>query len=255
VERECATPHACVSAREAEVLAALAEHLTNAEIAARLFVSIRTVESHVSSLLRKFGVPDRRALARVAAGPRSPSTRSTGAGATATGDTATPTRVAAALPQSATSHIGAHAERAQLIEALGRHRLVMAVGPDGIGKTRLALAVAGELAVRFRDGVWYVDLVALRGPSTIAPAIAAALGLSEQHGRPAEDTMLAWLAERETLLVLDNGEHLVDGVAALVERLLVAGSRLVVLGHRPDKHAGAVPGDAPGAQRVAAQRT
>ena len=56
-----------VSAREAEVLAALGEHLTNAEIGARLFISVRTVESHVSSLLRKLQVDDRRALAAVAA--------------------------------------------------------------------------------------------------------------------------------------------------------------------------------------------
>ncbi|WP_308283426.1 helix-turn-helix transcriptional regulator, partial [Pseudonocardia nigra] len=61
------TPAVAVSAREAEVLAALADHLTNAEIASRLFISIRTVESHVSSLLRKLGVSDRRALARRAA--------------------------------------------------------------------------------------------------------------------------------------------------------------------------------------------
>ena len=56
-----------VTAREAEVLAAVAERLTNAEIGARLFISVRTVESHVSSLLRKLGVGDRRALAAVAA--------------------------------------------------------------------------------------------------------------------------------------------------------------------------------------------
>jgi DNA-binding CsgD family transcriptional regulator len=59
-----------VSAREAEVLAALGEHLTNAKIAARLFISVRTVESHVSSLLRKLQVSDRRALAAAAASLR-----------------------------------------------------------------------------------------------------------------------------------------------------------------------------------------
>ena len=56
-----------ISAREAEVLAAVGDHLTNAEIGARLFISVRTVESHVSSLLRKLQVDDRRALAAVAA--------------------------------------------------------------------------------------------------------------------------------------------------------------------------------------------
>jgi DNA-binding CsgD family transcriptional regulator len=66
-----AEPHtgvdAGISNREAEVLAALGEHLTNTEIANRLFISVRTVESHVSSLLRKLGVTDRRALAGVSA--------------------------------------------------------------------------------------------------------------------------------------------------------------------------------------------
>ena len=57
-----------MSAREAEVLAAVSEHLTNAEIAARLFISVRTVESHVSSLLRKLQVADRRELAQAADG-------------------------------------------------------------------------------------------------------------------------------------------------------------------------------------------
>ena len=72
-----------VSAREAEVLAALGEHLTNAEIGARLFISTRTVESHVSSLLRKLQADDRRALAGLA-GTGRPAAAGPGPGAPAT---------------------------------------------------------------------------------------------------------------------------------------------------------------------------
>jgi predicted ATPase/DNA-binding CsgD family transcriptional regulator len=188
-----------VSAREAEVLAGISERLTNAEIAARLFISVRTVESHVSSLLRKLGASDRRALAGVA--PR-------------------PAAMRPALPTPLTPLIGRASEREALATALGEHRLVTAVGPGGVGKTRLALAVAGEVADRFADGVWYVDLVPVAGDAMVAPVVAHRLGLAEQPGRSPEETVLAWLSGREALLVLDNCEHLVDGVVVLLERLL-----------------------------------
>ena len=210
-----------VSARESEVLAALGEHLTNAEIGARLFISVRTVESHVSSLLRKLQVNDRRALAAVAATLRPTPAAASGSG--------TLTAVAAPLPSPLTSFVGRVAERAALIDALDAHRLVTAVGPGGVGKTRLALSVVGGIADRFADGVWFVDLVPVTDPSMIAPVIAAALGLGEHQGRSAEDTVVGWLAVRETLLVLDNCEHLLDGVVALLERLLAASSGLSVL--------------------------
>ncbi|MEN3360799.1 MAG: hypothetical protein V7637_4781 [Mycobacteriales bacterium] len=200
-----------VSAREAEVLAALGEHLTNAEIGTRLFISVRTVESHVSSLLRKLQVADRRALAAVAAGTRSaPETR-------------------APFPSPLTPFVGRVAERAALTAALDEHRMVTAVGPGGVGKTRLALSVAADVAGRFADGVWYVDLVPVTDAPMIAPAIADALGLGERQGRSAADNILGWLADRETLLVLDNCEHLLDGVAVLLERLLAGSPGLAVL--------------------------
>ena len=241
-----------VSAREAEVLAALAEHLTNAEIGARLFISIRTVESHVSSLLRKLQADDRRALAAAAAtvlpagqavpgqavpGQAAPDQAVPGqAGQAAPGQAGQGgpgpgalTAVADPLPSPLTSFIGRVAERAALADALGAHRLITALGPGGVGKTRLALSVGAEVAGRFADGAWFVDLVPVTDPSMIAPAIAAALGLCEHQRCPAEDTVLHWLAGRETLLVLDNCEHLLDGVAVLLERLLSASPRLSVL--------------------------
>jgi DNA-binding CsgD family transcriptional regulator len=115
-----------VTAREAEVLVLIARHLTNAQIADALFISQRTVESHVSAMLRKLQLPDRRSLARHAA--------------TVSGLSADPGR--RALPVPVTPFVGRIAERAALAAALAGHRMVTATGPGGVGKTRLALSVA-----------------------------------------------------------------------------------------------------------------
>jgi DNA-binding CsgD family transcriptional regulator len=211
-------PHATgVSAREAEALSGVAKHLTNAEIAERLFISVRTVESHVSSLLRKLGVADRRALAGFAAAVTDGAVPSR------------PRRTAAPLPAPLTPFVGRAAERAELAAALARHRLVTAVGPGGFGKTRLALAVAAEQAGRFAGGVWYADLVPVADGAMVAAALAAALGLGEHPGRSAEETLLAWFGDREALLVLDNCEHLVEAVVVLAERVLAACPGVTVL--------------------------
>jgi predicted ATPase/DNA-binding CsgD family transcriptional regulator len=208
-----------VSEREAEVLALLGDHLTNAEISARLFISVRTVESHVSSLLRKLAVGDRRALAELAS-----RLHHHGGGAPV------PARpVPMVLPAPLTSFVGRAAERAALADAVQQRRLVTAVGPGGVGKTRLALAVAADVAERFDDGVWYVDLVPVSDPAMIAPAVAAALGVGEQSGRSIDETVIARLAGARALVVLDNAEHLVDGVVVFVERLLGACPRVAVL--------------------------
>ena len=203
-----------ISAREAEVLDLVGQHLSNAEVGARLFISVRTVESHVSSLLRKLGVPDRRALARFAA----ELTR-----ADETGE------VPAALPSPLTPFVGRVRERAGLAEAVMAHRQVTAVGPGGVGKTRLALALAAEAAGEFADGVWFVDLVPITDPAMVGAAVAAALGIGEQQGRGLDESVVAALADRHALLVLDNCEHLRDGVAPFVERLLAGCPRLSVL--------------------------
>ncbi|MEZ7131499.1 LuxR C-terminal-related transcriptional regulator [Nonomuraea sp. AD125B] len=202
-----------ISPREAEVLELVGDHLSNAEIAARLCISIRTVESHVSSLLRKLEVPDRRALAR-----RAPVRGG-----------AVPDRPAAVLPAPLTSFVGRAGERAELAALLKEHRQVTAVGPGGVGKTRLALAVAADAAGVHPDGVWFADLVPVTDPGMIAAAVAGALGLGEQPGRDLAESVAAALADRDALVVLDNCEHVLDGVAPFVERLLARCPRLTVL--------------------------
>ncbi|MGW6393415.1 ATP-binding protein [Streptomyces sp. NPDC055103] len=200
-----------ISSREADVLALLGEHLSNAEIAARLFLSVRTVESHVSSLLRKLAVPDRRALSRRAA------------------ESAPAEPVAPLLPAPLTAFVGRVRERGELASLLKAHRQVTAVGPGGVGKTRLALAVAAELAGDVSDGVWFVDLSPVTDPGRVAAAVAAAVGVGEQPGRGVDATLFAALADRQALLVWDNCEQIRDGVAPFLERLLAACPRVRVL--------------------------
>jgi predicted ATPase len=137
--------------------------------------------------------------------------------------------VSSSLPTPLTSFVGRETESAELAAALTEHRLVTAVGPGGVGKTRLALRVARDVETRYPDGVWFVDLVSVRDPSLIGTAVAFALGLSESQGRTIEDVMISWLASRTSLLVLDNCEHVLDGVGVLLERLLAACPRLTVL--------------------------
>lgn len=199
-----------ISPREAEVLELVGAHLSNAEIAARLFISVRTVESHVSSLLRKLQLPDRRALAR-----RAPQR--------------TPYEPHPALPTPLTSFIGRASEQADLSALIRNHRQVTAVGPGGVGKTRLALAVAAATAGEYADGVWFADLVPVTDPGLVATAVAGAVGLSEQPGKDLTESVVAALADRRALLVLDNCEHVLDGVAFFVERLLKDCPRLTVL--------------------------
>ncbi|GII52064.1 hypothetical protein Pth03_04530 [Planotetraspora thailandica] len=194
-----------VSRREAEVLTLLGEHLPNAQIARRLHISVRTVENHVSSLLRKYGVADRRALAAIAGKDADPAPLGTIAGS----------------PTWRTGFTGRAHERDAVLDLLRPGRLVTLAGPGGVGKTRLAAVVAEAAAPEFPLGGAFVDLVPVRD-GQVAGAVARALGMSESPGRSLEESVFDALGRDRRLLILDNCEHLLDAVAGLADRMLGA---------------------------------
>jgi predicted ATPase/DNA-binding winged helix-turn-helix (wHTH) protein len=132
------------------------------------------------------------------------------------------------LPEATESLIGREADVELLNRLLDQHRLVSVVGGSGIGKTRLAQAVARQRVSLHADGVWWADLAVLRTADQIAPAMAQAAGLALGDG-DAERMLRLALEQRDTLLVLDNCEHLVNAVAALTTTLLDAAPRLRIL--------------------------
>ena len=96
-------------------------------------------------------------------------------------------------------------------------RLVTLTGAGGVGKTRLAIQLATQLAPEFGDGAWYVDLSPITDPDVVPMTVIRALGLSDQPGRSTMDTLTRFIADRRMLMVLDNCEHLLDATADLVK--------------------------------------
>ncbi|MGC9499338.1 ATP-binding protein [Streptomyces sp. WG7] len=129
--------------------------------------------------------------------------------------------------------VGRAAELAELARALDSGRLVTVTGTGGVGKSRLAARAAARCAPR--DGVWRVELAPVRDAEFVDYAVVEALGLTDHTTRLPRETLLAHLAERELLLVLDGVEHLVDACAALVTDLLgrASGLRVLAVGRRP----------------------
>jgi predicted ATPase/DNA-binding CsgD family transcriptional regulator len=107
--------------------------------------------------------------------------------------------------------------------------LLTLTGPGGVGKTRLVLTIADDVAGQFADGVVWVDLAPVADPMQILAAVAAAFGVMPTAAGSLVDTLIAALHPRQTLLVLDNCEHLVAGVAELVGALLARCPALQVL--------------------------
>ena len=126
------------------------------------------------------------------------------------------------LPMQLTNFIGRQAELSQARELLSENRLVTLTGAGGVGKTRLAIQIAGQLAHEFSGGTWYVDLAPITDAELVPTTAARAFGLPDQPGRSTMDTLTRFIADRQILVILDNCEHLLDASAALAAALLKA---------------------------------
>lgn len=133
------------------------------------------------------------------------------------------------LPHPLTALIGREKEVEAIDRDLQSARLVTLSGPGGIGKTRLAIAVATRSATRFTEGIWLVDLTAVDTAGQVASVIAQALNVQEDPQRATQETLCQALQARRLLLLLDNCEHLISACAEVAHVLLSACPDLHIL--------------------------
>lgn len=133
------------------------------------------------------------------------------------------------LPVSFTSFIGREIELNELCEQVLKQRLIVITGTGGSGKTRLALEVARRVESHFADGALFVELAGINDPSLVSRRILSSFSLTQPPARSIVDTLIVYLCDRRLLLVIDNCEHLLTGVAPVLERILQAAPGVHVL--------------------------
>src|SRR6516165_3665845 len=124
------------------------------------------------------------------------------------------------LPAQVSSFIGRESELAEVRALVGGSRLVTLTGAGGAGKTRLGLQLAAGLLDMTGDGVWFTDLAPVGDPDLVAVTVADVLGVRQEPGRPALDTLVEAVGGRRLLVLLDNCEHLIGACAKLADALL-----------------------------------
>ncbi len=210
-------PDEKLTPRELDILALLAQNLSDREIAGRLTLALSSVKWYARQIYDKLGVDNRRQAVMKAGELKLLESRRKSS------------PPAHNLPRQLTRFIGREKEMAQVIEWVRKYPLVTLTGPGGVGKTRLAIAVANKLLDDFPDGVWLVELASLSDPKQVLRVAANAVGVHEDPGHTLLDSLIFFFNDRQVLLILDNAEHLVDEVARITNSLLQAATGLKLL--------------------------
>jgi predicted ATPase len=133
------------------------------------------------------------------------------------------------LPTQITTFIGRKQQITEVRQILESHRLVTLTGPGGTGKTRLSIQVAADSLETFTHGVWFIELAPLTDPDLIPQTILSTIGISEQSGKAPLELLKEYLHNKNTLMVLDNCEHLIMESAKVTNALLYAAPNLKIM--------------------------
>lgn len=209
-----------LSHRELEILGLIADHHTNREIAEQLHLSVETINWYAKRIYITLGVSGRKqAVVKARELSLLGSPPAQGLPSLTTQHN---------LPTQLTEFIGRDLQIQEIIHKMSKTRLLTLTGPGGIGKTRLGLRVAEQMMDDFPDGVFFVDLVPLRSSHDVPKAIAKTLGILKKQDVPFVESLRRTIGSRKILLVLDNFEHVIDGVS-IVADLLDLTSNLKIL--------------------------
>jgi predicted ATPase/DNA-binding CsgD family transcriptional regulator len=209
--------------REQEVLLLLSERLTNREIANRLHLAESTIKDYVGKILSKLYVKNRReaVLRAKALGLLDLSRKSV-------------VRPLINLPSEPTPFVGRKDELAQISQHLMETRVLTLTGPGGIGKTRLALRAAKIASEDFEDGCFFVSLAPINSVEQLIQKIAESIKFPLATHESPQCQLLRYLKKKQILLVMDNFEHLLDGVD-IVSEILLATPKVKILATSREK--------------------
>ena len=145
------------------------------------------------------------------------------------------------LPQRLTPFIGRQNEMAEIGDLITQNRLIMLTGVGGIGKTNLSIQVGQRLLSTFQDGIWLVELAPVADGALVAKTAAYTLGLRESGDRPILESLVNYLRPRNSLLILDNCEHVIHETAVMVQTILQQCPQVKILA--TSREAFALPGE------------